>query len=113
MRVHVLALAAVAGIFFTVTTHAARADDTGFASSHDLRKEAGKLCMSDHAHSGYGVGTTKEVARTAAIRAWIDFTNLEYGSVWASYSAGASPTTKYTKEASGWGALVEARPCRR
>ena len=69
--------------------------------------------MIDHAHSGYGVGAAKEAARTAAIRAWIDFTNLEYGSVWASYSAGASPTTKYTKEASGWGALVEARPCRR
>ena len=89
------------------------ADETGFASAHDLGKENGKLCMSDHAHAGYGTGATKAAARVAAIRAWADFTNLEYGSSWASYSASASPTTKYVKEAVGWGANVEGRPCKR
>jgi hypothetical protein len=91
----------------------ASADETGLASSHDLRKENGKLCMSDHAHSGYGTGSTKAAARAAAIRSWIDFTNLEYGSSWASYSASASQTTKYVKEEKGWGANVEGRPCRK
>ena len=32
------------------------ADDTGFAYSHNLRKEGGRLCMSDHYHSGSGSG---------------------------------------------------------
>jgi hypothetical protein len=91
----------------------ARADDTGFASAHDLRKENGKLCMSDHSHSGFGTGATKAAARTAAIRAWADFTNLEYGSDWASYSASGSQKTNYVKEEKGWGANVEGRPCRR
>lgn len=105
--------ALLAGIFSIPFVAAAQADDTGFASAHDLRKENGKLCMSDHAHAGYGTGATKPAARSAAIRAWADFTNMEYGSSWASYSASGSQTTKYVKESSGWGANVEGRPCRR
>lgn len=69
--------------------------------------------MSNHAHSGSGTGTTKAAARASAIRSWADFTNFEYGRRWASFSAAAGPQTRYTKEASGWSAAVDARPCKR
>lgn len=90
----------------------ALADDTGLAYSHDLRKEGGRLCMSDHYHSGSGDGHTKAAARNSAIRSWADFTNFEYGTAWARFSRAASTSTRYTKAASGWSADVDARPCR-
>lgn len=89
------------------------ADDTGFAYSHTLRKERGRLCMADHWHSGSGEGRTKAAARRAAIRSWADFTNFEYGTVWARFSLAASQQTRYTKADNGWSAAVDARPCRR
>jgi hypothetical protein len=92
---------------------AASAQETGMASMHDQRREAGKLCMTDHYHWGNGSGSTKSSAQKAAIRSWIDFTALEYGSRWASFANAASKKTSYTKESSGWSATVEGRPCRR
>jgi hypothetical protein len=96
------------------TPFAASAQDvSGLAAMHDLRREGGKLCMSDHYHWGNGSGATKQAAQKAAIRSWIDFTDLEYGGRWASFANAASRKTSYTKETSGWSATVEARPCRR
>lgn len=106
------AIAAMGAVFALVTTTAAYADDTGLAYAHDLRKEGGRLCMSDHYHSGAGEGRTKGAAQKAAIRSWMDFTNFEYGTVWARFSRAASKTTRYTKESNGWSASVEGRPCR-
>ncbi len=103
---------ALAGAFSLAASAGAIADDTGLAYSHDLRKEGGRLCMSDHYHQGSGEGLTKAAARNAAIRSWADFTNFEYGTVWARFSAAASSSTRYTKADKGWRADVEARPCR-
>jgi hypothetical protein len=105
------ALLALAGAFSLATT-AAVADDTGLAYSHTLRKEGGRTCMADHYHSGSGEGHSKETARASAVRSWIDFTNFEYGTAWARFGAAGSPSTHYAKEASGWSAVVEARPCK-
>jgi hypothetical protein len=105
------ALLALAGAFSLATT-AAVADDTGLAYSHTLRKEGGRTCMADHYHSGSGEGHSKEAAHASAVRSWIDFTNFEYGTAWARFGAAGSPSTHYTKEASGWSATVEARPCK-
>ncbi len=104
---------ALAGTIVLASFTAVLADDTGLASMHDLRKERGRLCMADHWHSGSGEGRTKAAARAAAIRSWVDFTNFEYGTVWAHFSTAASQSTRYTKAASGWSAAVDARPCRR
>ncbi len=90
----------------------ALADETGFASSHTLRKEGGKLCMADHFHSGMGDGATKPAARIAAAKAWADFVDFEYGSDWARFGRAASVSVKYTKAETGWTATIEARPCR-
>jgi len=105
------AVLALAGAFSLATT-AAVADDTGLAYSHTLRKEGGRTCMADHFHSGSGEGHTKDAARASAVRSWIEFTNFEYGTVWARFGLAASPSAHYTKEASGWSAVVEARPCK-
>lgn len=105
-------LLAVSALLVIAAPTFAHADDTGFAYAHDLRKEGGKLCMSDHWHSGSGTGGSKAAAQRAAMRSWVDFTNFEYGSVWARYSRAASKSVRYTKEPSGWSATVEARPCR-
>jgi ABC-type Fe3+ transport system substrate-binding protein len=86
---------------------------SGLAAMHDLRREKGKLCMSDHWHSGSGTGASKEAAQKAAVRSWIDFTDLEYGGRWASFSNAASKKVSYSKESSGWSASVEGRPCYR
>jgi len=102
---------AIAGAL-SLATSAAIADDTGFAYSHNLRKEGGRLCMSDHYHQGSGEGRTKPAARAAAIRSWADFTNFEYGTAWARFSVAKSATTRYTKSDKGWSADVDARPCR-
>jgi len=94
------------------TTSVARADDTGLAYSHALRKEGGRLCMSDHYHSGSGSGRTKPAAQAAAARSWAEFTNFEYGSAWARWSLAGGKSVRYTKEANGWSADLDARPCR-
>ncbi len=48
---------------------------------HAMRREGGKLCMSDHWHYGSSSGShaTKAAAQRAAIASWQDFTDLEYG----------------------------------
>lgn len=91
---------------------AAHADDTGLAYSHSLRKEGGRLCMSDHYHSGSGSGRSKAAAQAAAARSWADFTNFEYGSAWARWSLARGKSVRYTKEANGWSVDLDARPCR-
>jgi hypothetical protein len=96
----------------SLVSKAALADDTGLAYSHTLRKEGGRTCMADHFHSGSGEGRSKESARAAAVRSWIDFTNFEYGTAWARFGIAASPSTHYTKAEKGWTADVEARPCK-
>ncbi len=103
---------AIAAVLYLSGGFSVRADDTGMATSHTLRKEGGKLCMTDHAHTGSGTGAAKEAAKAAAIRAWADFTNLEYGSDWARYGRAAGHVVRFTKEEKGWTATVDARPCK-
>ncbi|MGI9403049.1 MAG: hypothetical protein ACR2OF_00880, partial [Hyphomicrobium sp.] len=55
-------------------------DTTGLAGMHDLRRERGRICMSDHWHYGTsGPQKSKARARRAAIRSWASFTAMEYG----------------------------------
>ena len=88
------------------------ADDTGFATMHDLRREGGRLCMSDHFHSGTGSGASKRAAQAEAIKSWADFTALEYGSDWARFSRAASKGMSCMKGSGGIDCQVEARPCK-
>lgn len=108
-----LIVPAVLAVSMAAPLAASAQEITGLAAMHDMRRERGKLCMSDHWHSGNGTGPTKEAAQKAAIRSWIDFTDLEYGGRWASFANAASKKVSYSKESSGWSASVEGRPCYR
>ncbi len=88
-------------------------DSTGFASMHDLRRERGRLCMSDHWHYGTsGPQKSKSKARRAAIRSWASFTATEYGSDWARWGRAKSKRASCSRASGSWDCSVEARPCR-
>jgi hypothetical protein len=92
---------------------AARADETGLASIHEWRKEGGKICLSDHFHDGAGSGETRKAAEAKAIASWMSFTDLEYGSTWASYQLSGSKKMECTERgAKEWSCAVTARACK-
>ncbi|MBX9684281.1 MAG: hypothetical protein K2X41_10870 [Hyphomicrobium sp.] len=89
-----------------------RADETGFADMHNVRKERGRICMSDHYHYGSGTGATKQAALAAAIQAWSSFTDFEYGSTWASFKRATGKSVSYSASSGGWSADISARACK-
>lgn len=108
---HILgAFAALAAMVIAIAP--ASADDTGFASMHDLRKEGGRTCMTDHFHYGNGSGKNKAAAQKAAIASWASFTDFEYGSDWARFGRAASKRINCTGGSGGVDCQIEARPCR-
>jgi hypothetical protein len=90
----------------------AMADDSGFAYMHDLRKEGGRTCFTDHYHYGNGNGATKAAAQKEAIGSWASFTDFEYGSDWARYSKAASKGMTCSGSSGGFNCQLEARPCK-
>ena len=103
--------AAIAAV--TVAMPPALANDTGYATTtHDVRREGGRLCIVGHTHGGTGTGGTKGVALVGAIKAFTDTTGDEYGTDWAQWRKSASKQVSYTKTADGWSAAAEARPCK-
>jgi hypothetical protein len=90
------------------------ASDTGLATSlHAVRREGGRLCMTDHWHYGSSsTSSTKAAAQRSAIASWQDFTDLEYGSAWARFSRAASKKIGCSRNSAGWSCDAEARPCR-
>ena len=88
-------------------------DTTGLASMHDLRRERGRICMSDHWHYGTsGPQKSKSRARRVAIRAWASFVDLEYGSDWARWGRAGSKKAGCSRSSGSWNCDVEARPCK-
>lgn len=106
----VTALAAVAAV--CAISVPAMADDTGFAYMHDLRKEGGRTCFTDHYHYGSGAGASKAAAQKDAIGSWVSFTDFEYGSDWARFSKAVGKRISCSSSSSGYDCQVEARPCR-
>jgi hypothetical protein len=90
-----------------------QADDTGLAGLHSWRKVGGKTCFVDHSHEGSGNGSSQKAAEMAAIRSWIGFTDLEYGSDWANFRNAVAKTMKCNREGGAfWKCSTEAVPCR-
>jgi hypothetical protein len=85
----------------------------GLAAMHDIRRERGFQCFSDHFHYGSSSGqANKKAAERAAIISWADFVNFEYGSTWTNYRKAGSKSMKCSQSSSGWECNVSARPCR-
>lgn len=90
-----------------------RADETGFASTHDQVRVGSKKCFADHFHYGSSAGMgSRRAAEIEAVKSWESFTDFEYGSDWARYSKAVSKGVKCGQSGGGWGCSVEARPCR-
>ena len=100
------------GLALALSAGAAMADDSGFAYAHDLRKEGGRTCMSDHYHQGGGSGSTRKAAQADAIKSWSSFTAFEYGSDWARFSKAAGKSMSCSAGSSGYDCQLEARPCK-
>jgi hypothetical protein len=93
---------------------AASADETGLVGLHDLRREGGKVCMSDHTHSGSSTGQpTKKAAEVVAMQQWASFTSWEYGSAWGNPGLAGSKTMRCGGTPGTFSCDFEARPCRR
>lgn len=106
-----LIIAATAATAIGVPTSSA--DETGMASMHTWRREGGRTCMSDHWHYGSsGSQRSRATAQRAAIRSWVDFTDLEYGTTWARWGRAASKRMGCSRSGTGWNCDAEARPCR-
>ena len=103
----------VTAALLLLTAAPALADETGLAAVHTMRREGAQLCFLDHFHYGSSAGQISErAAKVAAIRSWAGFVDLEYGSDWARYQRAHSKSLKCERSTSGWGCMVEARPCK-
>lgn len=92
---------------------AAFADQTGMASMHDQRRVGGRLCFTDHTHTGSSTGaSSKAAALKQAIDSWRSFTAFEYGTDWASFSRAIGKATSCSQSGGRWDCSVEGRPCR-
>ncbi len=109
LRIFTAVLAAGAGL---AGVGSAQADDSGFAYVHDLRREGGRTCFTDHYHYGSGSGATKAAAQKAAIGSWASFTDFEYGSDWARFSRAAGKRMSCSGGAGSIDCQIEARPCK-
>ena len=86
---------------------------TGLAAMHDMRREGGRLCFSDHFHYGSSNGhRDAKTAQAAAIRSWADFVVFEYDQSWANFGKSGSKEVKCAPGSSGWSCDVSSRPCR-
>ena len=91
---------------------AASADDNGVATAlHETRKVGGRMCFTDHNHDGTGIGQTQKIAMTEAIASWRSFTDLEYGSDWASYNNSVNKVASCSQRAEGFECHVTSTPC--
>ena len=102
-------LAGVAGAAFVAP--AAMADETGMASIHTWRTVGSKTCLVDHFHDGSGTGRDQQKAVAEAIRNWQSFTDLEYGSDWASYANAMNKSVQCSRTGDVT-CRVEAIPCK-
>jgi hypothetical protein len=85
----------------------------GLAASHDMRREGGRLCFSDHFHYGSSAGLpSQQAAQVAAAKSWSSFVDFEYGSTWANYGKASSKEMKCSQGGGSWGCDLGARPCR-
>ena len=90
----------------------ALADDTGIAGIHAWKQVGSKTCFIDHTHEGSGTGHDQATALRSAVKSWESFTDLEYGSDWASYANSIGKTVSCSKYQSDISCQVSSTPCK-
>ncbi len=89
--------------------------ETGLAELlHDVRQEGRKVCMEEHTHYGSSIENfSKKVSIAEAINSWEKFTDIEYGSLWASFkTSGDNKVVCKQDKYKRWQCDAEGRPCR-
>ncbi len=104
-----LLAAAVSAAFMSAP---ALADETGLAGMHAWQKIGSKTCMVDHEHDGSGNGATQQLAMAAAVKAWESFTDLEYGSDWASFANSVGKRVSCGRYLTDISCQISSRACR-
>lgn len=106
-------IASFASVSYAAPRKGAMPAVSGLAAMHDLRREGGRLCFSDHFHYGSSNGQRNvKAAQAAAIRSWADFVIFEYDPSWANFGKSASKDMKCAPGSGGWSCDVSSRPCR-
>ncbi len=90
----------------------ASASESGMASIHTWRKVGKKTCLVGHQHAGNGSGNSLKAAQAQAIGSWSSFTDLEYGSSWASFGIAIEKIMKCSPDGSVVQCDLLATPCR-
>jgi len=90
----------------------AYADETGLAGIHDMRREGKRVCFTDHFHYGSASGPSKKAAIAKAADSWQQFTALEYGTSWGSWTKAASKKIGCSGAGANWNCQIEGRPCK-
>ena len=86
---------------------------TGLAAAHNLRRESGRLCFSDHFHYGSSAGkSSMKAAQAAAVASWADFVDFEYDGSWTSFARASNKEVKCSQSGGSWSCDASARPCR-
>jgi hypothetical protein len=89
------------------------AGESGMASIHSWRKVGKKTCLVGHQHAGSGSGNSLKAAQNQAIGSWSSFTDLEYGSSWASFNNAAEKVMRCGPNGGGsYQCDLMATPCR-
>ena len=110
---NILAMAALGTVLCLSGYGAASADDTGFITIHDLRREGRYYCTSSHEHVGTGTAQrTKKRAVRSAARDWSGFTAWEYGTDWARWRYARSKSVRCDGPRGSIVCTVSARPCK-
>jgi hypothetical protein len=112
MRTQISTAFCALAVLVTLGSTLGRADETGLAGMHSWQKVAGRTCLTDHEHDGSGVGPTPELAMRNAVRSWESFTDLEYGSDWASYANSVGKRASCTRGVSSFTCEISSRACR-
>ena len=90
------------------------AGETALVGLHELRREGGKTCMSEHEHYGSSSGQpTRKAAEVAAMQSWAGFTAWEYGGAWGNPALAGSKQMKCSGKPGSFACDFAARPCRR
>lgn len=110
---HILAAAGSMIAAIALATDAGAQQDSAMVDLHDLRREGGRICMSDHFHNGSSSGQpSRKAAEAAAIRDWAEFTAWEYGVHWGNYRLAGSKRMGCKQDGGTWSCDLEARACK-
>lgn len=90
------------------------ATETGLATAlHKVEPVGNRICMISHRHyRSSGAWPTEKQAMAAAVKAWTNYTTLEYGTAWGSFARSHGKKIDCRKTGSMYACDISSLPCR-